>query len=568
MREHDRQDVLGEVDAAQQLDAGLRMRPHQRPLLTRQAARLVQDLRRDVDLADVVQQRADAEPEEAAVIPAKASRDGAAEIRDPHAVTLGVRVLRLDGLAPLPDHVEERALHTHRAAVDVTQVMLGTQVREQPVGAVQVLHGLAEPSLARQQVRSLARDFGFEEDVLSSRARASARSKCFSAMVCCPVSRATTPRCFSSSASTFSSPIFRARRSDARHTERARRSHHCAIASSATLTSINTRVTTSPAALAASTASRERALRVVPLAEIRVDHADVVQDATQLRHVSESAVRLDARAIVHECERELAAYGGDDPAVLRDHRDESLVVTVLGATVAPPGRVALRRRGCRAATPGRRARSGPRQAQPRPSLAVATNSAASRQSGAASDCPSIWNVRAAPRRPAQQLAGVRLLKDAQQDLLVQLARGRAVPFPLCPAAWSSSSCRIAGARGRLWLLDSAGYVCGHAGGWGDHSRRLRAAGFLTGGNGGAIGLRLRRHGQGLLRMSLSSGYQATTYPEKCSIENLNCFVSGMVTPLMTSDSRAVLVGVVEVRVVGEIAGDRAAVAAAASNPWG
>jgi hypothetical protein len=36
-------------------------------------------------------------------------------------------------------------------------------------------------------------------------------------------------------------------------------------------------------------------------------------------------------------------------------------------------------------------------------------------------------------------------------------------------------------------------------------------------------------------------HQATTYPEKCSIDQLNCFVSGAVTPWMTSEMTAVFV---------------------------
>ena len=63
---HHRRHVPRELDLGEHLDAGGRMLAHQRPLGVRELARLVEHLGRHDELAHVVQQRADAEPEERA----------------------------------------------------------------------------------------------------------------------------------------------------------------------------------------------------------------------------------------------------------------------------------------------------------------------------------------------------------------------------------------------------------------------------------------------------------------------------------------------------------------------
>src|SRR5688572_28701299 len=82
-------------------------------------------------------------------------------------MALRVRILRFDRLAPLADDVKERSFDAERAAIDVAQVVLGTQISEQPVRVIQVLHGFAKPSLPAEEIRALARDFRFEQHVLA-----------------------------------------------------------------------------------------------------------------------------------------------------------------------------------------------------------------------------------------------------------------------------------------------------------------------------------------------------------------------------------------------------------------
>ena len=95
---------------------------HQEPFGVVELAGLVEYLGGDHQLADVVQQRADAEPEEGHGVPtADARPDGARKVRDSHAMALRVHVLRFDGLAPFSRDVEEVGLEECGAAVDVRQ---------------------------------------------------------------------------------------------------------------------------------------------------------------------------------------------------------------------------------------------------------------------------------------------------------------------------------------------------------------------------------------------------------------------------------------------------------------
>ena len=68
MAPHHRRDVPRKLHVGQHLLAGGRMLPNERPLFVRELARLVQHLGRNDQLADVVQQRADAEPEQRGLV--------------------------------------------------------------------------------------------------------------------------------------------------------------------------------------------------------------------------------------------------------------------------------------------------------------------------------------------------------------------------------------------------------------------------------------------------------------------------------------------------------------------
>ena len=169
MRQDDREDVFGHVDPLEQLDPGFGVRTHERPLLRREATGLVQDLGRDVDLADVVQQGSDTEPEHAPFLEARAPGERAREVGHPHAVPLRVRVLRFDRFAPLPHDRKEAHLEPVLPAIEVGEVASRPQLHEQLVRAVERLHRLAIAPQARQQLRMLARQLGLQQDVLAHR---------------------------------------------------------------------------------------------------------------------------------------------------------------------------------------------------------------------------------------------------------------------------------------------------------------------------------------------------------------------------------------------------------------
>ena len=167
VRLDDRAHVPREVDVGEHLDARHRVLLDHHPLVRREAARLVQDLRRDHQLADVVQQRADAEPEQRFLVEAGFGGESAGEIGDALAVTLRVVILRFDRLTPASHDVEEIALEAGRLAIDVGEVGPRVQLREQTVRAIQALQRVAIASLQAIELGELARDFRRKQQVLA-----------------------------------------------------------------------------------------------------------------------------------------------------------------------------------------------------------------------------------------------------------------------------------------------------------------------------------------------------------------------------------------------------------------
>ena len=123
MAAHHRCDIPRELHVSQHLLAGGGMLPHERPFFVRELARLVQHFGRHDQLADVVQQRADAEPEQRGVVEAGFRGERAGEIRHTLAMTLRVKILRFNRLAPLTNHVQEVALEARHAATDVGELV-------------------------------------------------------------------------------------------------------------------------------------------------------------------------------------------------------------------------------------------------------------------------------------------------------------------------------------------------------------------------------------------------------------------------------------------------------------
>ena len=99
--------VPGELDVGQHAHALGRVAPHEGELLVRQLPGLVQHLARDHDLPDIVQEGANAEPEQRLRIESTHFGDEAGEIRDALTMALRVPVDRFDRLAPAPGDAHE-----------------------------------------------------------------------------------------------------------------------------------------------------------------------------------------------------------------------------------------------------------------------------------------------------------------------------------------------------------------------------------------------------------------------------------------------------------------------------
>jgi hypothetical protein len=129
----------------------------QLPFVRRELARLVQDVRRDDQLADVVNGRAHAEPEQVARLASIAHCQRAREIGDPLTVPLRVSVLRFDRPGPMPRDLEELSLQSCRAAIQIHHLSRGGELREDAMAAVEMDERVAQTALAATGFAMLAR---------------------------------------------------------------------------------------------------------------------------------------------------------------------------------------------------------------------------------------------------------------------------------------------------------------------------------------------------------------------------------------------------------------------------
>src|SRR4030095_4879124 len=113
--------------------------------------------RRDDELTHVVQQGADPEPEQRALVETRAGGERAGQVGDALAVTLRVSVLRFDRLSPSSDDIDELALEMRRLTVDVGQVAPRAQLREELMRTVERLKRLAIASLSPMHLGLLSR---------------------------------------------------------------------------------------------------------------------------------------------------------------------------------------------------------------------------------------------------------------------------------------------------------------------------------------------------------------------------------------------------------------------------
>jgi hypothetical protein len=111
--------------------------PNERPFVLRQPVRLVQHLRWDDELPDVVQQRTDAIPEHRWAGDPHVRRDRAGEVGDALAVTMRVQILRFDRLAPSAHDVDELRLETTCAAGDIRDAGRTLELGERPIRPIQ-----------------------------------------------------------------------------------------------------------------------------------------------------------------------------------------------------------------------------------------------------------------------------------------------------------------------------------------------------------------------------------------------------------------------------------------------
>ena len=122
---------------------------------------------RDDELADVMEQRANAEPEERSLVETRSCRECAREVGNSLAVTLGVAVLCFDRLAPSPDDVDELALEVRRLSIHVREIAASAKLREELVRAVERLQRLAITPLPAMHFGLLTRCLGQQQQVLS-----------------------------------------------------------------------------------------------------------------------------------------------------------------------------------------------------------------------------------------------------------------------------------------------------------------------------------------------------------------------------------------------------------------
>src|SRR5439155_11344340 len=147
---HDLAHLREPVDRLEDPLAELRVHLDDLPLLRRQRPGLEQDARRDADLADVVEERAELDALERGGVEAQLAADLQRHVRDPARVRRGVLVVRLERVGEGLDRRDERVLEALEAAGTLQRdrrlVGEAAQQAEQLLGAV-----LADRRLAHDE---------------------------------------------------------------------------------------------------------------------------------------------------------------------------------------------------------------------------------------------------------------------------------------------------------------------------------------------------------------------------------------------------------------------------------
>src|ERR1700694_5204750 len=100
-------DVSGKINVGDELESGLRVSLHYRPLFLGELARLVEHLGRYDDLSDVVEKCSNPEPEERASVESSAVGQDASEEGDSLAMAAGVAILAFDRVTPVTRHLQK-----------------------------------------------------------------------------------------------------------------------------------------------------------------------------------------------------------------------------------------------------------------------------------------------------------------------------------------------------------------------------------------------------------------------------------------------------------------------------
>ena len=159
--------VAGEIDVGHQLQAGLRVTLHHRPLFGRQRSVLVQHFRRHDDLADVVKQCAKPEPEERPGIHSHAVGEDTSKESHALAVALGVMVLAFDRIAPVVRHLQEPRLERGVSPLDLSDAVRRLQAGVERVRPVEMREHVTVSLLGPIELRQLLGDVGLEKYVVT-----------------------------------------------------------------------------------------------------------------------------------------------------------------------------------------------------------------------------------------------------------------------------------------------------------------------------------------------------------------------------------------------------------------
>src|ERR1700694_2741416 len=136
-------DVSGKINVGDELESGLRMSLHYRPLFLGELAGLVQHLGRHDDLSDVVEKRANPKPEQGASVESGAVGENAGEERDSLAMAACVAILALDRVTPVARHLQKPRLESVVPLLHLREAMLRLHLRVESVRFIQTLKHFA-----------------------------------------------------------------------------------------------------------------------------------------------------------------------------------------------------------------------------------------------------------------------------------------------------------------------------------------------------------------------------------------------------------------------------------------